>query len=477
MGSTPLPDLYAKWMEDALGSELPAEPRATCHDCVMCKGAAQPAELAREVRFSPNSKCCTYVPLVPNYLVGKIIQDHSDEAQFGRTKLLDRLQNRVGATPFGMVVDAHSDRIYERLVAKDQFGKDDSLLCPYYNKDGGLCGIWRYRNAVCSTWFCKHERGAIGRRFWISVSRLLQHVERELATYCVFKIGVDQSAVNELFDPNGHPRSLKDMHTYLEDDQGRMDNTVARLLWGQWYDKEETFYGACADLVGDLTWSSVLQIVGTQTSVLTNHARQAFERLSTRRVDDVLCMSTFTIESASSDDVFIENEYTRFDPLRISRAVIDALPAFDGRPAIEVMQELGREKGVVIDPSLLHKLIDHQALVPLRGRDVPPIRSDRGPVSRNDRLCFFRGFRDSEVGTKQSVVDGKVQLDVECGTKELTFDDPELLAFGRNLVVHQNGFRAQDAVHWAEPGKTYSWEQVSELLDTLLAEGILQRMP
>jgi hypothetical protein len=188
-------------------------------------------------------------------------------------------------------------------------------------------------------------------------------------------------------------------------------------------------------------------------------------------------MSTFTIESASSDDVFIENEYTRFDPLRISRAVIDALPAFDGRPAIEVMQELGREKGVVIDPSLLHKLIDHQALVPLRGRDVPPIRSDRGPVSRNDRLCFFRGFRDSEVGTKQSVVDGKVQLDVECGTKELTFDDPELLAFGRNLVVHQNGFRAQDAVHWAEPGKTYSWEQVSELLDTLLAEGILQRIP
>ena len=25
MNSTPLPDLYAKWMEDALGSELPAE--------------------------------------------------------------------------------------------------------------------------------------------------------------------------------------------------------------------------------------------------------------------------------------------------------------------------------------------------------------------------------------------------------------------------------------------------------------------
>ena len=293
----------------------------------------------------------------------------------------------------------------------------------------------------------------------------------------MFKLGVDQSAVNELFDSDGQPRALKDMHTYLEDDKGRMDNAVARLLWGQWYDKEETFYGACADLVGDLPWSSVLQIVGTQTSVLTHHARQAFERLRTRRVEDVLCMSTFTIESASSDDVFIENEYTKFDPLRISRAVIDALPAFDGRPAVEVMQELGREKGVVIEPSLLHKLIDHQALVPLRGRDVPQIRSDRGPVSRHDRLCFFRGFRDSEVESKHSVVDGKLQLDVQCGTKRLTFDDPELLAFGRNLVVHQNGFRAQDAVHWADPGKTYAWEQVSELLDTLLAEGILQRMP
>jgi hypothetical protein len=81
------------------------------------------------------------------------------------------------------------------------------------------------------------------------------------------------------------------------------------------------------------------------------------------------------------------------------------------------------------------------------------------------------------VESKHSVVDGKLQLDVQCGTKRLTFDDPDLLAFGRNLVVHQNGFRAQEAEHWADPGKTYAWEQVSELLDTLLAEGILQRMP
>jgi len=414
---------------------------------------------------------------VPNYLVGQIIRDHSDEAQFGRTRLLERLKNRVGATPLGMVVDAHSDRIYARLIEKDQFGRDDSFRCPYYIQDGGLCGIWRHRNSICSTWFCKHERGAIGRRFWLSVSNLLQHVERELATYCVFKLGVDQSAVNELFYSDGQHRALKDMQTYLEDDKGRMDNAVFKTLWGQWYDKEETFYGACADLVGDLTWSSVLQIVGTQTSVLTHHARQAFERVRTRRVEDVLCMSTFTIESASSDDVFIENEFAKFDPLRISRAVLDALPAFDGRPALEVMQELGRDKGVIIEPSLLHKLIDHQALVPLRGRDVPPIRADRGPVSRQDRLCFFRGFRNSEVENKHSVVDGKLQLDVQCGTKRLTFDDPELLAFGRNLVVHQNGFRAQDAEHWAEPGKTYAWEQVSELFDTLLAAGILQRMP
>ena len=95
------------------------------------------------------------------------------------------------------------------------------------------------------------------------------------------------------------------------------------------------------------------------------------------------------------------------------------------------------------------------------------------------RIRFFRSHPVQRPfqGTKQSVVDGKVQLDVECGTKELTFVELDLLAFGRNLVVHQNGFRAQDAVHWAEPGKTYSWEQVSELLDTLLAEGILQRMP
>ena len=141
------------------------------------------------------------------------------------------------------------------------------------------------------------------------------------------------------------------------------------------------------------------------------------------------------------------------------------------------MQELGREKGVIIEPSLLHTLIDHQALVPLRGRDVPPIRSDRGPVSRQDRLCFFRGFRNSEVENKHSVVDGKLQLDVQCGTKRLTFDDPESLGFRAELGGSPKRVPCAGCCHWADPGKTYSWEQVSELFDTLLAEGILQRMP
>jgi hypothetical protein len=53
--------------------------------------------------------------------------------------------------------------------------------------------------------------------------------------------------------------------------------------------------------------------------------------------------------------------------------------------------------------------------------------------------------------------------------KEISFDEPELFAFGETLAK-QSTFRAGDAARW---GEGYDWPKVKELLESLLQEGIL----
>src|SRR5687767_8577752 len=66
----PMPRLFEKWLSQAFKSPIPRESKAHCADCPMC--GAEAAE-----RFNPSTKCCTYVPDLPNFLVGAILSDHA----------------------------------------------------------------------------------------------------------------------------------------------------------------------------------------------------------------------------------------------------------------------------------------------------------------------------------------------------------------------------------------------------------------
>ena len=67
-----LPDLYQRWVEALLPEGIPREGQATCFNCTMChKGDAAPDEGVGF--FNPVTKCCTYFPDVPNFLVGRAI--------------------------------------------------------------------------------------------------------------------------------------------------------------------------------------------------------------------------------------------------------------------------------------------------------------------------------------------------------------------------------------------------------------------
>ena len=57
------------------------------------------------------------------------------------------------------------------------------------------------------------------------------------------------------------------------------------------------------------------------------------------------------------------------------------------------------------------------------------------------------------------------------GAREISFDDPDMFAFGETLG-RQTRFVAQDAIQW---GSGYAWTRVSPLLDELLSAGVLRR--
>ncbi len=69
--------------------------------------------------------------------------------------------------------------------------------------------------------------------------------------------------------------------------------------------------------------------------------------------------------------------------------------------------------------------------------------------------------------------EGNRELHIFFGVKEITLDEPDLLSFGETLLT-QDQFMAASATGWSS-GEPYPWERVRELLEALLAEGILSR--
>ena len=68
---------------------------------------------------------------------------------------------------------------------------------------------------------------------------------------------------------------------------------------------------------------------------------------------------------------------------------------------------------------------------------------------------------------------GQKELFLFYGDQEISFDEPELFAFGETLGK-QARFAAGDATQW---GSGYAWERVQELLEQLLQAGILEHAP
>jgi hypothetical protein len=341
-----LSSLYSTWIDSLVSGPIPSETKATCHDCAMLP---QPGAPSSSFFFHPVTRCCTYQPALPNYRAGLILSDGEPDIAAGRRTVEERLARRIGVTPLGMDPSARFLLLYKNVLGG--FGRAPELGCPHQIE--GNCGIWRHNPGTCTTWFCKHVRGATGFEFWSDLAELFREADRQLSLWCALEMGVDANLLARLLEPK--PLGPTDLGAAIPED-------TYRKLWGRWVGKETEFYRDCADLARPLGWDEVARICGPRLTVLSRLVRERHSKLTSEVPPDSLRMGLIQIEGIVSGKVSTVT-YSSYDPLRMSPDLLAVLPHFDGRATDEVVNEIRVKRGIKLDPALVRRMADFRVLV------------------------------------------------------------------------------------------------------------------
>jgi hypothetical protein len=336
-------------MDQLLPGPIPEETEATCDKCVMCPSKGEP-QTPSPIRFNPRIKCCTYLPNLPNFLVGRILSSEDRSETKGRATVEARLTQGAAVTPLGIGVPKSYSRAYEE-GGKFEFGRNADLKCPHYLEDeGGGCGIWRHRQSMCAVWFCKHVRGATGMQFWRrAIHPLLSAAETGLAEWCALELEIGIDSIQHLF---GSPTNAQPRH---------LDQELYRLCWGRWFRREREFFARCAELVCPLRWTDVIEICGPKMKLFARVVLELYARLTSEDVPDSLRPVPYQVIERGPDVTRLAS-YSPYDPLDIPNQLLSLLHHFDGRPTAAVIREISEREDLDLEPELVRRLADFQIL-------------------------------------------------------------------------------------------------------------------
>ncbi|MEO6446861.1 MAG: hypothetical protein ABIZ91_17420 [Gemmatimonadaceae bacterium] len=356
-----LPPLYARWVDELLQQPLPLETLSPCNDCVMCKPPSEVPRPAARGQFNPITKCCTYMPTIPNFLIGAVLVDEDPAAAEGRLTLEKRLDAGVAISPRWAAMTPVFRLLYQHGERK-AFGRATSMRCPHYlDREGGQCGIWRHRNSVCSTYFCNLERGLVGQRFWEEMKSFLEAIELSLSEWCVRELDIGADALARLDSP-AHDEGFA--HLTAHEIDGVADAHEQRAIWGSWAGREREFYIAAGRMVESLTWKEVLRIGGED---IANHAQLLGVAYAALMNDDVPDLLTFApVRSEPVDDYVSRVWATGLDlaPIEIPTPLVSALRHFDGRtPTQDAIFSVVFETRMGLQKWLVARLMDAGILV------------------------------------------------------------------------------------------------------------------
>lgn len=337
-----LPPLQARWLGALLDAPLlPDEAHATCGDCAMLPDPSLPPGA---LAFSPDTRCCTYLPTLANFLVGGALRDAA-RSPLGADSVRRRLAAGDGLSPLGLVADpaAHADR--------ERFGRDASLRCPHYEPAGGRCSLWAWREATCATWFCKHTRGERAKALWNRLHQLLARLERAVAWHCALALDVPAGALARMA-PLDHPRGEARADVLAPGDDA---------LWGRWSGDLEGYFRACTAVAEALGPAEVLALGGAEARALALTVRLARAQLLDDALPGRLALGRAQVVGLSAGSVRVQG-YSHLDPLEVPRALFDQLHRFDGRPTDEALRDASAAAGEEVPAGAVGMLLDFGVL-------------------------------------------------------------------------------------------------------------------
>lgn len=341
-----LPGVYERFLPELFQETIPSEGLTTCADCAMVCKSGDP-ELPGIRYYSPDTKCCTYHPYLPNFLVGGLLADGDLDADEGRHRIRQKIGERVGVTPMGISAPVEYSRWYVQF-ATGGFGVTRSKLCPYHDSPSGNCTVWKFRGAVCATYFCKPVAGTFGNTFWDRFRDYMIYVQDVLAAHVLEETNWDPAVLRE----------------WNERKQYSSETPVApyESTWGDWSGREEEFFVRAYRIVSEINPAEFLALSGAKGQSLVKDVRAAKAdmlqpvvppilrrnpQVQVRKWQGQYVLSTDTGVHQSSPDVY------------------EVLDLFDGhRTSAQIIRMVRETKAKRFPRELLLSLYQHRILIP-----------------------------------------------------------------------------------------------------------------
>jgi hypothetical protein len=345
------PSLYRAYLPAFFDHEAPREEKATCGACVMLppKDEARPLGITY---FLPETKCCTFHPTLPNYLVGAALADARPEMEEGKRRLRGRIASRVAVSPRWLAAPRKFDLLLKGSWT-NTMGRSLMMRCPLYSPDHGGCTIWPHWEGVCATFFCKYMAAADGEAFWRSIRMYLSYVQRALSL-----------AAARAFLP-GHDEPAPFGKLTLEDLEDRPPTEESYgALWQDWASREEELYLACHAWVKALDREDFERVVGGPehderlAAVLHTH-----DLMVNPRLPETLVKNPKLDERPREDGVLVTG-YSHYEPLLLTKDLYAVTRVFDGtRRVAEVRAQLKRDEDLEVPEEILLGLYRYRVLV------------------------------------------------------------------------------------------------------------------
>lgn len=357
---TTLPAVYGPLLAPHFDQPAMNETRATCDNCQMCDQGTLPPE-ASAMFFQPDTKCCTFHPSLPNYLVGAILRDERPEMAEGRARVQKQIASRIGITP-GYVAPSRKFLLLYDASAKMAFGRSKALLCPYFD-ERGLCTIWQHRESVCSTFFCKHVFGLAGVGFWKAMKHYLDHAQQTLAHWAGKSVAPQ---VNE-------PEYVRGMITRYELEDRPPEEAQYKKLWDTWVGREEEFYMQCYDRVrgmGRERYERMIDQTPTGRELMTK-LMSAYAELKPAKVPERVALNPNIRKLPIAKGVIMTSPDNPYDSFAIDGDLHEVLRRFSHEATVAATRkQLSDEEGIELDDTLLSQMVLYGFLVPPAGEET-----------------------------------------------------------------------------------------------------------